>query len=217
MGMARHDAYVLLVQGSSVLRFLDGLSTNLVTGSCTTAFTNRAAKIIDVCEVISMTDQAVLIGYGPHKAQMIDHLSSRVLGQDVVLQDISHLNDVFFGSGDTPPPSEATVHESHFGTVYVIPKRVEWKETWSQTEWNEHRIDQAIPFHGHEITPKYHPLACGLGDLVHPNKGCYLGQEVLTRMRSRGKQGYRLEVRENPVEQPTTKGLKRSLCIVRDQ
>jgi folate-binding protein YgfZ len=164
-----------------------------------------------------MTNQAVLIGYGPSKTQMVNHLSSRVLGQDVELQDITHLNDVFIGSGNSPPPPEATVHQSHFGTVYVIPKRVDWKETWTQEEWNEHRIEHVIPFHGHEITPKFHPLACGLGELVHSNKGCYLGQEVLTRMRSRGKQGYRLEVKENPVEQATTKGQKRSLCIVRDQ
>ena len=52
MGMTRHDAYVLLIQGADCLSFLDGLSTNLVTNACTTVFTDRAAKIIDVCEVL---------------------------------------------------------------------------------------------------------------------------------------------------------------------
>ena len=84
-------------------------------------------------------------------------------------------------------------------------------------QWNEHRITNLIPYHGHEITGSYHPLACGLEPLVHPQKGCYVGQEVLTRMRSRGKQGHRLVVRPNPVEKPTTQGKERSLCIVRTQ
>ena len=41
--------------------------------------------------------------------------------------------------------------------------------------------------------PMYiHSLGRALGDLVHPQKGCYVGQEVLVRMRSRGKLGRRL-------------------------
>ena len=36
MGMVRHDAYTLLVQGEGVLEFINGLSTNLVDGPCTT-------------------------------------------------------------------------------------------------------------------------------------------------------------------------------------
>ena len=52
MGMARQEAYTLLLQGDHVLEFINGLSTNLVTGSCTTVITNRAAQIVDVCDVI---------------------------------------------------------------------------------------------------------------------------------------------------------------------
>ena len=51
MGMARHDAYALLLQGTNVLDFINGLSTNLVTGSCTTAFTNRAAQILSLIHI----------------------------------------------------------------------------------------------------------------------------------------------------------------------
>ena len=52
MGMVRHRAYTLLLQGDEILPFINGLSTNQVDGACTTVFTNRAAKIVDVCEVI---------------------------------------------------------------------------------------------------------------------------------------------------------------------
>ena len=217
MGMARHDAYTLLIQGSAVLEFINGLSTNLVTGPCTTAFTNRAAQIIDVCEVVPVGENVALVGYRPHKQALVEHLSERILGQPVSINDISALNDVFIGTGEPEPPAGATVHTSYFGTMYIVPARLEWNETWSQEQWNEHRIANEIPFYGHEIRTTVHPLGCALGDLVHPQKGCYVGQEVLVRMRSRGKLGHRLIRRSNPVEKATTVGAEESLLLERIQ
>ena len=217
MGMARHDAYALLLQGTNVLDFINGLSTNLVTGSCTTAFTNRAAQIIDVCEVVPVGSNVALIGYLPHKDGLLSHLSERILGQPISINDISALNDVFIGTGDSAPPEGATVHQSYFGTMYIVPARVKWAETWSQSEWKEHRIANEIPFYGHEISTTVHPLGCALGDLVHPQKGCYVGQEVLVRMRSRGKLGHRLVRRINPVTKATTVGRNESLVLERIQ
>ena len=217
MGMVRHEASILLLQGQHILPFLDGLSTNLVDGPCTTAFTNRAAKIIDVCEVIPVGENVALVGFHEHKASLVEHLSQRILGQPITISDISALNDVFIGNGEDDSPPDATVHDSYFGTVYIVPVRHNWAPTWNMDEWTEHRIRHGLPYHGREITNTVHPLACGLDDLVHPQKGCYVGQEVLTRMRSRGKQGHRLVIRDNPVNGATTIGKTQSLCIERIQ
>ena len=217
MGMVRHDAYTLLLQGDGVLEFINGLSTNLVTNACTTVFTNRAAQIVDVCEVIPIGSNVALVGFRPHKEQLVNHLSERILGQPITINDISELNDVFLGRKDCPHPNSATVHESHFGTMYIVPVREDWQATWTMDDWNEHRIEHLLPFHGYEITNNVHPLACGLGDLVHPQKGCYVGQEVLTRMRSRGKFGRRLTRVSNPDERATTVGKKESLVLERIQ
>ena len=217
MGMARHEAYTLLLQGEHILEFINGLSTNLVTGPCTTVFTNRAAQIVDVCDVIPVGANVALVGFLPEKDQLIKHLSDRILGQPITISDISNLNDVFIGLPDEPHPPGTTVHLSHFGTMYVIPKKMEHEPTWTEAEWTEHRIANMLPFYGHEITSNVHPLACGLGDLVHPQKGCYVGQEVLTRMRSRGKLGRRLIKVENPAENATTVGSTHSLVLERVQ
>ena len=217
MGMARQEAYTLLLQGDHILEFINGLSTNLVTGPCTTVITNRAAQIVDVCEVIPVGANVALVGFLPQKDQLIKHLSDRILGQPIAISDISNLNDVFIGLPDEPHPPGTTVHQSHFGTMYVIPKKLEREPTWTEDEWTEHRIANLVPFYGHEITSNVHPLACGLGDLVHPQKGCYVGQEVLTRMRSRGKLGRRLSKVENPAENATTVGTTHSLVLERIQ
>jgi folate-binding Fe-S cluster repair protein YgfZ len=53
---------------------------------------------------------------------------------------------------------------------------------------------------------------------VHQSKGCYIGQELLTRMRTRGRTGKKLVVVSNDQEingKITTKGPSKSLAIVR--
>ena len=217
MGLVRHEASVLLLQGENLLPFLDGLSTNHVAGPCTTVFTNRAAKIIDVCDVIPVGSHVALVGHASNKANLVAHLTERILGQAITITDISELNDVFIDLGEANPPSDATVHTSFFGRLLVVPVKHNVQSTLTLEEWNEHRIIHQLPYHGFEITNARHPLACGLGELVHPQKGCYIGQEVLTRMRSRGKQGHRLIVQPNPAENVTTPGKEKSLCIVRAQ
>ncbi len=217
MGMVRHPAYTLLLQGQEIFPFINGLSSNKVEGACTTAFTNRSAKILDVCEVIPVGAHVALVGYEPSKSAMVAHLTERILGQSITITDITDLNDVFLGTGEAEHPPDTTVHQSFFGTMYIIPVKHQWKATWTEDEWTEHRISNLIPYHGHEITAKVHPLGCGLGDLVHPQKGCYVGQEVLTRMRSRGRKGHRLVKHSNPVEKATTVGKHESLTLERIQ
>ena len=215
--MFQHDAYILLLEGQSILDFLDGLSTNHVVGQCSTIFTQANAKIIDVCEVLPVGEHVALIGYQPFKTDLIQHLKPRILEREITIRDISTINDVFVGSLPDELPVGSTRLDSFMGPMAVIPKRHEVKASWNRDQWDEHRILNLIPYHGAEITHNVHPYACGLDGLVHPNKGCYIGQEILTRMRSRGRQGKKLVRRSNPASHATTTGANESLCIERTQ
>ena len=46
------------------------------------------------------------------------------------------------------------------------------------------KINQAIPSLGNEINGKNNPLELGLLDLIDFNKGCYLGQETMSKIRN---------------------------------
>ncbi len=54
------------------------------------------------------------------------------------------------------------------------------------------RIEAGQPRFGRELTLDYIPLEAGLWDDVSFHKGCYTGQEIITRMESRGKLAKRL-------------------------
>lgn len=64
------------------------------------------------------------------------------------------------------------------------------------------RIERGLPRFGYEITGQYNPLETGLWDDVSFSKGCYVGQEIIARMESRGKLAKQLvQLRpERPVE-----------------
>jgi aminomethyltransferase len=54
------------------------------------------------------------------------------------------------------------------------------------------RLAAGVPEAGHELTESYLPLETDLWDAVSFTKGCYIGQEIIARMESRGKLARRL-------------------------
>ena len=50
------------------------------------------------------------------------------------------------------------------------------------------RIEAGLPEPVSEIRPEYIPLEVGLRDAISFTKGCYIGQEIIARMDSRGRQ-----------------------------
>lgn len=47
------------------------------------------------------------------------------------------------------------------------------------------RLENGIPRYGEDISERYLVQETGVMHAVHPNKGCYLGQEIVERVRSR--------------------------------
>ena len=83
-------------------------------------------------------------------------------------------------------------------------------------EWIDWRIHNIYPIYPNELSEKYTPYNCGLDEYVHTGKGCYTGQEILTRMKSRNSFGRTLKVVDNDklnAEIPTSTGSIASLVI----
>ena len=216
MLVREHTASVLWCEGNDVLPFINGLSTNLVTGPCTTVVLTPQAKIVDVVDVVCLPNGVALVGSAANRARLLSHLSQRMLGRDVNLRDVSALNQVLLCDVEPDAEPGVTVHKSFFGWMRIAPLGKSLDPNWEDDDWNEHRVKAMLPYHGHEITGRHHPLACGLGSLVHEQKGCYTGQELMARMRSRGRQGHRLVRLTGQPEGATTIGRTHSLAIQRD-
>ncbi len=215
MGIIKLDNYVLVLRGNNVLSFLNGISTNLVESSCSTVLTDKNAKIIDMIEVIDKDEFIAVVGYNEFKASVLEHLTTRILNEDIAIFDVSDSNTVYYSTEQIDLADGVTEHVSFIGRLYIVPNNFEIKDSMTSKEFDEYRVENIIPLHGREIVQNLHPLACGLGNLVHEAKGCYVGQEILARMRSRGKQGKELVKLSNPVDDATTIGSEYSLAIRR--
>jgi len=215
MGVVELDGYVLIVRGKDASAFINGLSTNKIEGTCTTVFTNSIAKIIDMVDVIDMGSFSALVGHGPNKDALLSHLIPRILGQDVQIADASESNVVLLSTEDLDVENGVTKVQTFRGWLVISPHGKEPGVTMSDSEFTDWRVENMIPHPGFEITNANHPYACGLGLLVHEDKGCYIGQEILARMKSRGRQGKELTREKNPVNDATSIGSTHSLVIRR--
>ena len=215
MGIIKLDAYLLLISGQDRYTFLDGLSTNKIESSCSTVFTTTSAKIIDVVDVIEVGDNLAVVGYGPYKDKVLAHLQPRILQQNVTIRDITAINNVYLSTENHPAGPGITVTRSFLGWILVTSVKNSLKESMTFEEFTEYRTKNIIPYQGHEITSDVHPFNCGLEELVHEAKGCYIGQEILTRMRSRGKMGKQLVQVAIDAEDATSVGTEYALAIRR--
>jgi folate-binding protein YgfZ len=57
----------------------------------------------------------------------------------------------------------------------------------SEQEFEIFRIKHGIALPGNEITELINPVECGLNEYISYNKGCYIGQEVISRLDAQGK------------------------------
>ncbi|MFM2032795.1 MAG: hypothetical protein RLZZ297_1560 [Chloroflexota bacterium] len=55
------------------------------------------------------------------------------------------------------------------------------------------QIEAGVPAFGSEISLEYVPLESGLEAIIHPAKGCYVGQEIIARMQARNRRAKNLE------------------------
>jgi folate-binding protein YgfZ len=62
-----------------------------------------------------------------------------------------------------------------------------------------YRIERGLPASGHELTEEHNPLEAGLWEAVSFSKGCYVGQEVVARLRTYDKIARSLVALELPA------------------
>jgi len=64
--------------------------------------------------------------------------------------------------------------------------------TLSDSMLNQWQVEAALPAYGHELSTDFIPLEAGLEQAISFKKGCYVGQEIIARMESRGRRAKQL-------------------------
>jgi folate-binding protein YgfZ len=193
---------VLRITGEDASRFLQGLLTadmgQLIAGrALPTALLTVKGKIVSDGILLAPRESEIWLAIPADKADAVQaQLDGHVIMDDVTIERLDPADHalvlVWGASVDASVPSFTTDYPLH-GTLLVGP--LAELRTWLAEQGSEPidelgftrlRIEQARPAWGREITEDRFPPEVGFVESVSYTKGCYMGQEPLSRIHNRG-------------------------------
>ncbi len=179
---------------------------------CYTFFLNAQGRILADAVILCLED-SLLVDTEPETRQKIyDHLDKFIIADDVQLEDVTESTECIEIGGPQAeaslralgaPVPEADFHSTEWGgrTIYKADDErfriltdpgsradltARLGEEADDEAWNIWRLERGIPRYGEDITERHLLQETRQMQAVSFTKGCYLGQEIVERVRSRG-------------------------------
>ncbi len=208
---------MILVEGGDRLRFLNGQMTNDIRkadhGQCVhAALLNAKGQLDAVCHVRALPEAYLIDAPSDLCAVVLARLDRYLIADDVTLTDVSdrwhlyHLLGINPGQIPFDLPAGALLQETdRFGPpgtdllsplTLTIPSDLRIGDDTIE----QFRIQQGVPLWPAELAPGLLPPEAGLDrTAISYTKGCYLGQEVISRMKRAGKTNRHLVQLQVPI------------------
>jgi folate-binding protein YgfZ len=178
----------LRVTGADRVAFLHGQCTNevkkLVAGqSCYAAFLTAKGKMRGEGEILCLPDAFLLetsLGLAPS-------LEKFIITEDVLIEDVSASSREWLVVGDAGVnvPADAVTFTHPLGTGVI--SREQLKPTLSGEALEVLRVEAAVPKWGADMDENTIPNEAGLEKrAMSYDKGCYIGQETIARIKTYG-------------------------------
>ncbi len=173
------------VDGEGSKRFINGITTtntNLDVSFMQTCWLNPKGILRALLEIHFYKDKLLIINIKGNIREIKDFFGNMIFPSDKVsLSDnfpIFRLQEV--EKNQSWRKSQPKIFIKEDPKKYCLDNQIELLKSKNLEEW---KIWQAIPSLNSEIDGKNNPLELGLYDLVDFNKGCYLGQETMARLK----------------------------------
>jgi tRNA-modifying protein YgfZ len=198
----------LRVSGGDAFRFLNGqITNNLAKAGANAAIQasilNAKGKLAAHAFVSKETDESFLLDAEPElRKELAARLDRYIIADDVQVEDVTDDFSIFHFPGESPrtlPGPTRTVAADRFGS--------NGSDFWFASEGASEmcrqmaddfalcddvctevlRIEHGIPRWGRELTDEIIPVEANLEEsAIDYAKGCYIGQEVVSRMKMSG-------------------------------
>lgn len=190
------------LSGSDRIRYLNGQVTQDVRTAKSTAalyacVTNLKGKIeADIFIHAAPDGESLLLDADASLRESLGmRLEKYIIADDAVLEDVTDEWQLWHLLGSQQPPEGG--HSLANNLRYGLPGTDVWLPastdasaltTLSPEEAETLRIVQKVPAYPHELNADTFPQEAGLeGAAMSFNKGCYIGQEILSRIKTTGK------------------------------
>ncbi len=203
----------LRVTGADRIRFLNGQTTNDVRKAGAEATQEscvlNAKGHFDAHVFLSATPNDIWIDADQELRELLQtRLERYVIADDVKIEDVTDQSALFHVlAGSEPKISDAKFdfRSRRLGIdgwdLWVEAARAEAMKralaadyrAMDESEWEVLRVEHGIPRWGRELTPEIIPPEANLqARAIDYEKGCYIGQEVISRMKMSGQSRQRL-------------------------
>ena len=175
------------ITGKDARKFLNGITTGNILNSenkvIKTCWLTPNGVLRSLIEIIFLERSLEVIILAGNTNEIIDYFNQIIFpADDVLLSEPSLINRI-----------QAIDESSSWRTYQPIFFKTEDKEfeiyknklnLLNPNDLKLWKINQAIPSLEMEINGKNNPLELGLQDLIDFNKGCYLGQETMSKIKN---------------------------------
>jgi folate-binding protein YgfZ len=204
----------LRVTGADASRFLNGQITNdlrkATAQSAMQASVLNAKGKLSAHVFVSADDGGFVLDADPElREELPARLERYIIADDVQIEDVSELFSIFHVTGEAAPIAAAATARSISASRFGRAGRDLWLERSQQEQIRQElaaslefcddacaevlRIEQGIPRWGRELTQEIIPVEANLEQAsIDYDKGCYIGQEVISRMKMSGQTNKRL-------------------------
>lgn len=184
--------------GEDRQRLLHAMTTNhvqeMTPGQTKYAFFLNAQGRILADVWILCTDDALILDVEPEvREKIFQHLDRYIIADDVTLEDITETTSEFAIEGPAAVRPAGLVMEGGLtgqpGYRVIVPRGesvVGDAVACSPEEARAVRIENGVPRYGEDMLESNLVQETGRNEALHFSKGCYLGQEIVERVRSRG-------------------------------
>jgi tRNA-modifying protein YgfZ len=170
------------VTGEDRARLIHALTTNHIQqmkpgDQVYVFFLTAQGRIVSDCYITAFDDY-LLLDTEPHvRDAVIKHIDHYIIADDVTLEDVS---DATFSliAGGRRVYGPLDDKDRTVAALALVPA--------TDDDFEAYRVERFHPVFGRDFTASTLPQETGLGYALHFNKGCYLGQEIVERIRSRG-------------------------------
>lgn len=215
---------LLEFRGPDAVRFLNGQLTQDVrrvaggTISLPSCVTDAKGRLQFRVTLTEAADGALWVAGLAEWAESLEaRLTRYLIADDVDVADLTKQYRLwhFTGSAPEPPPGVVARASNRFGVAgmdWWVPagQAVEFPAeipVWDPSQLEALRIANAVPVWGPELVEGMLPPEALLEETdISYNKGCYIGQEVISRIKSAGKVNKRLTRLLFDAEVPLARG-----------
>lgn len=199
------------VTGEDRVRLLHAMSSNHVQQlkpgeGCYAFFLNAQGRILADAAILALPDALLLDTEPETRHSLAAHLEKYIIADDVALEDVTdqtielgvegpRAESVLGVKPPRPPWSHAAwgeriVVRAGTGFQIIAPAGTAIELAGAVPASAEAarivRLEMGLPRYSEDITDRYLPQETQRLEAVHFNKGCYLGQEIVERVRARG-------------------------------